>query len=89
MLNITNRHLNLYPVLLDLATQHDLGMADIISQDGQALWWYSSSRWVLMSHNREFLRTKQIQAAAHIQLTEPKPLRWTDDHASLFSIMRW
>ncbi len=87
--NITNRYVNLLPVLLDLATSYDLGLVDIRSKDGDTLWWYNSSRWVLMSHNRDFLTTKQIQIAAGASSPERKTLRWTDDHTSLFPIMRW
>lgn len=86
---ITNRHLNLLPVLLDLAADYHLGLADIRSKDGLSLWWFSSSRWILLSRDEAFLHTKEIQDAAKPLAPGIKPLRWTDDYTSLFPILKW
>lgn len=85
---ITNRHLNLFPVILGQASRYQLGLADIRSKDGMALWWYSASRWELLTRNEAFLRTPEIAAAARPRTPGVKALYWTDDYTSLFPIMK-
>lgn len=96
----SNRNLDLLPVALGAAAQFQLGTAYIFWQKGTASlladpsgntgeWWLESSRWVLLSRDDTFLQSEPIsQAATPIYPNAQPVLLWTDDHASLFSILR-
>jgi SAM-dependent methyltransferase len=91
--NITNRHLDILPVVKNLAAQFGLSLARIAyrqeedTEKGQ--WWHYNSIWVLLTLDREFLNQEAIRKAA----SEPDKLQptvplWTDDYASLFKILK-
>jgi SAM-dependent methyltransferase len=95
--HISNRHLDLQPVVLKLAQHFGYDYA-IISDDpatrfdedeeGNYDEWLYESDWVLLSANKQFLQTAQVQAES----SAPRPRKgiglWTDDSTNLFQIMR-
>lgn len=99
-LHVSNRNLDLVPVALGAAAEFQLGTAYIFWQKGAASlftdpssnsgeWWLESSRWVLLSRNEAFLQSEAITNAATPIYPNAQPVvRWTDDHASLFNILR-
>ena len=87
-IHISNRYLDLQPVVERLAQEFDLGVA-CISDEPIDDWWLYSTTWMLVSRDRSLLTTQKIAAATET----PKPGRppgilWTDDNANLYSIMK-
>ncbi len=87
LLHISNRALNLEPVARGLA-QH-LGWQAIlfVSGDNKETG-ESSSRWVLITANVEFLEQAHF-TPGNPPWTKPAPLTWTDDFASLWHVLKF
>ena len=89
--NISNRYLDLQPVLANLARHFKLGSA-VISDSSKTEWWSYASTWVLLTHNSEFLALEPIRNAAKAEEDTTIPTErvalWTDDHASLLEILK-
>jgi hypothetical protein len=86
--HISNRYLDLQPVVEKLADHFQLHVVTI-SDDNEPEWWIYATTWMLVTRNKEFLENDRIRDVAE----EPDPERksfplWTDDYASLFSIMK-
>jgi len=82
--NITNRHLNLAPVVAALAEEYHLQTVRVFSEpNGKALAYRAD--WMLLSKNASFLAaTKAIPPPnAHAA----RPLLWTDHYSNLFQIL--
>ena len=86
--HVTNRHLDLMPVVQKLATHYRL-MKAYIPYLKPTVWWHYESIWVLLSRNPALLQEELIHTAAQ----PPAPSRdvpiWTDDYASLLPLMRY
>jgi hypothetical protein len=88
--HISNHHLNLLPVLAGVAKHFDQMMVCLDWDDKCRQWWFSSSRWVVLSRNQPFILSPPLMALA-TRIPDrfgEHPTVWTDDHASLFSIVR-
>ena len=85
--HVSNRYLNLKPVVAQLADRVGMKTA-YISNDGddpKDVW---SSDWVLVTNNEPFLKDSTV-AAATTAIEMTKGLRlWTDDYNSLLPIWR-
>ena len=84
--HISNRFLDLEPVVLGLAERFGMAAAviDIDEEEREEL---STSTWILVTADREFLECPAIQDAA----TEPGSIvsrLWTDDFSDLFNILK-
>jgi spermidine synthase len=87
--HISNRYLNLVPVVRGAAAQFRLGTVVISGTEIPKPGWFKSSRWVLLSSNQDFLNAKPIfKAASASPMNSTNAVLWTDDHASLFRILR-
>lgn len=93
--HISNRYLDLEPVVLNLAKHHGYSVATIEFDDEErnesseeSAWWFYSSTWMLLSHDEELLQRQEIQKIArkHKKHVRNIPL-WTDDFASLFQVL--
>jgi hypothetical protein len=85
--HVSNRYLDLRPVVQDLAEHFDLGCA-VIPDDYEEEWWIYRTTWILVTRNRALLESEKIK-----EMTEdPDPDRthtfWTDDYASLYKILK-
>jgi len=85
--HITNRHLDLLPVVRKLAEHHHLQWAYIPYTSGDVAWHYSSS-WVLLSRDTAFLDHELIRSAAVTPSARDVRL-WTDDYASLLPLLKY
>jgi spermidine synthase len=86
--HISNRYLDLQPVVERLAEKFGLGTA-CISDDNTSNWWLYDTTWVLVSKNRAFLENSDIAGATdNPQKNARKAALWTDDNANLYSIMK-
>ncbi len=91
--HISNRYLNLEPVIANLARHFNYRQATIDFEeddesDEDAEWWIYASTWILLTHNEAIANHPAIRAVA----SGPRPNApaiplWTDDFASVFQIL--
>ncbi|MCF3652169.1 fused MFS/spermidine synthase [Synoicihabitans lomoniglobus] len=87
--NISNRLVDLRPVLEGHARAHDMFLAHIIHYPASDDWWDFASQWIILARERGTLDVDAITRATGI--ASPETLhgpRWTDDFASLWSVLR-
>jgi hypothetical protein len=86
--HISNRYLDLQPVVERLAQEFGLGSA-CISDDYTESWWLYDTTWMLLTKNKAFLEKSEIYAASDDPKKDTRPAAlWTDDNANLYSIMK-
>ncbi|MBN1443219.1 MAG: fused MFS/spermidine synthase [Planctomycetes bacterium] len=87
-LHISNRHLDLVPVVRAVAAAHGLGIAmiDIDDAGGVA---DAGSTWMLLTVNEEFLQSDAIrEAASPVEEDDKPPCLWTDRFSNLLEILK-
>jgi hypothetical protein len=86
--HISNRYLELRPIVEKLAEHFDMAVASI-SDDDEPEWWIYATTWMLLSKDRSFIEQPVISDVADEAepLTESMPL-WTDDFTNLYSIIK-
>jgi SAM-dependent methyltransferase len=85
--HISNRYIDLQPVLNGLVRHFRLYQA-VIEDDKEEDWWLYSSTWVLLSRDDALLKKTSILSATSYPEEKKPPLPlWTDDYASLFPIL--
>ncbi|MEQ2007098.1 MAG: fused MFS/spermidine synthase [Limisphaerales bacterium] len=92
-IHISNRYLDLEPVVENVAKEFGYERLSISDGDGEKDWWIYSSTWVLLSKNKELMaliasRSESAEKSAKEPSKKIVPL-WTDDYASLLPIMSW
>ncbi len=92
-IHISNRYLDLEPVVASVAKHFGYEHLSISDGDGEKDWWIYSSTWVLLSKNTDLLvliasRKPVSEKGDKEPSTKIVPL-WTDDYASLLPIMSW
>jgi spermidine synthase len=88
--HISNGHLNLEPVVLNLARRFNYESAIIEFHGTREQWWNPDSTWVLLSRNDEIINSPAIRESTRpAQADSGQVQLWTDDFASLFQIIRW
>lgn len=87
-LHITNRHVDLWPVVWTIAQAQSLSVATIhTSRDSVKA--ISSTTWVLLAQEPTSLVPQAIQSRDQTHRHLPaQPTLWTDDHSDLLSILR-
>lgn len=83
-IHISNRYLDLFPVIRKIATVHDLDYAFIDSDSGN--YEIASASWVLLSKNPEALSNARIQKAKSDYDVKDVDV-WTDDYSNLFQVV--
>lgn len=84
--HISNRHLNLEPVVARLGVEFGLSGATIVG--GGQDWLGTNSTWVLLSRSPIALGTPQIAAVKQAVEQRPALRLWTDDYSNLFQVLR-
>ncbi|HEV8413492.1 MAG TPA: fused MFS/spermidine synthase [Bryobacteraceae bacterium] len=89
LFHISNRSLNLEPVVRGIAQQLNWNAAQILAGDDPATGEDGSS-WVIVTENLELLQ-RITRDAPNVGWTDPKrpPILWTDDFASLWHVLKW
>jgi hypothetical protein len=66
-------------------------MMRIAWDDKARPWWFSSSEWVILTHNEPFVASEPILShATQMPIAYANdPIIWSDDYASLFSIIKY
>jgi hypothetical protein len=84
--HVSNRFLNLPPVLAEIATKENLTgvVVEDPAQSNNAL--HSSSTWVLLARDAKTL--EGIEASKPLERKEGAPF-WTDDFNNLLSVIKW
>jgi hypothetical protein len=82
--HVSNRYVDLAPELAELAGGAGMEAREVTSEedDPDGAW---KSTWVLLTTNRDFLRTPDMQpliGRAGVKV-------WTDDYSSLLPLIRW
>jgi len=89
--HISNHHLDLQPVIANLARhlQYQMVLIDHAPEQTKDEWWDYRSTWALLSRSQERLNAAPIRIAATAPRTNLVhiPL-WTDDFASLLQILK-
>ncbi len=87
--HISNRYLNLEPVVAGLAQHFGLPTAVISHYPDEDDWWLYTSTWVLLAKNPAALAHKSIRDATDLPATKNihVPL-WTDEYTSLLPILQ-
>ena len=86
--HITNRYLDLKPVVWQLARYFGLQSRFVESDSVDDLTW--ESHWMLLARNNTLLGLPEIVKASTPQESTLRQLRlWTDDYSNLFQVLRW
>lgn len=84
-LHVSNRYLDLEPVVWQIA--RDLGLAvAVIDADGGSGHWHST--WALLARDAETLQAPAIVQAAKTEIPLPVAL-WRDDYSNLFQALKF
>lgn len=84
--HITNTYLNLAPVVRALAQQHRFSRVRIESDfDGPRQFY--QAEWMLLSRNEQLLSALQPFAETN-EATQTEQILWTDDHSSLYKLLK-
>ena len=87
--HISNRHLDLRPVVEGLARHHGLHFVNINDTVKKKDWWLYSTSWMLLTADAARLTIDDIRKAAEEPPDETaRYVDWTDDHASLFEVLK-
>jgi SAM-dependent methyltransferase len=89
--HISNRHLNLLPPIMGVAKQFRTMIRSINWDEPNKPWWFSSSRWVILSRNQPFMLSPALAAHASIMpdADAAKAVLWTDDYASVLPFVQF
>ena len=90
-IHISNRYLDLEPVVQRLARELSYQMILIDSPDGKEVGqdWVYSATWILLSRSEEFIEKVEANGEIRTDLSGRQDLPlWTDDYASIFRILR-
>ncbi|MFZ5496852.1 MAG: spermidine synthase [Verrucomicrobiota bacterium] len=87
--HISNRHLDLRPVVEGHARSHGLHFVTISDTVEKKDWWLYNTTWMLLTTDASRLQVDDIRQAAEEPPDETaRYVDWTDDHASLFEILK-
>jgi hypothetical protein len=87
MIHISNRTLNLEPVVRGIAEHLGWTASNFVST-GYSPTGEDGSKWILLTADRDFTRRMNL-ARLVSGWTPDQPLPWTDDFASLWHVLRW
>lgn len=95
LVNISNRYLNLQPVVENAARAFKLRVHTIASEDGgetddgeDGAWWFYGATWMILSRNNEFMNRPELVRAASPESPANNIPLWTDDYTSMYRILQ-
>jgi hypothetical protein len=88
-IHISNRYLDLAPVVDALAQKYRFEQVPVDDPGGPDEW-DTPSNWILLTRNQDFLDDVVIKAAQaqYTPETKKKPVLWTDQYSNLRSILK-
>jgi hypothetical protein len=89
LVNISNRYLDLRPVVENAANLFGWKAYQIESEENdEDAWWFYGATWMILSKNEEFMnRSPLVEAASPPAAPNTVPL-WTDDYTSIFRVLK-
>ncbi len=84
--HVSNRFLDLKPVLLAIAEKHGLEYAYIHETGDEG---GTTSDWVLITRHKPFILRQEIVEATEPVVPRPDWRLWTDAYNNLFQVFRW
>lgn len=87
-IHISNRFIDLAPVVAGLTRHYNLESITIDDEPSDADWWLYDTTWVLLTRDPAVLRSPGLSRHAGASDETLRPVDWTDDHASLFEILK-
>jgi hypothetical protein len=85
--NISNRYLDLLPVLVQVRNRFNLHAAYIKTTGDMKI--SANAQWVLLSRDAEFVRQPGIAQVDSLKTQAVRDIRpWTDDYSNLLSVMK-
>jgi len=90
--NISNRYVELEPLLGDLAADARLvclEQDDLRIRMDQVARGKYGSRWLVMAHQRSDLGPLNNDPRWHVVVPRTQPIVWTDDFSNLLSVFKW
>jgi spermidine synthase len=87
--HISNRYLNLGPVVQQEAKHAGLQAVWVnVEKDDDSTGAYSSD-WVLVTANTDFLASKEVAESSYAVPEQPGLRLWTDDYNSVLPLLKW
>ncbi len=85
--HVSNRYLNLEPIVGELAgaTHRQAALIDTDDDDYEVF----EATWVLVTNNQSFLDVPAIKSVRKTIDRRPDLAEWTDDYNNLFRILKW
>ncbi len=87
MMHISNRTLNLEPIVRGVAQHLGWSASNFVSS-GYSPTGEDGSKWILLTADQDFTQRANLERLVS-GWTPEKPLLWTDDFASLWHVLRW
>lgn len=97
LVNISNRYVNLRPVVENAARACGMdslhidcadGVGEEDSGDDGEAWWLYGNTWMILSRNRAFLDNPALRGAASRPAQANDIPLWTDDYSSMFRVLQ-
>ena len=94
IVNISNRYLDLRPVVENAARSigfqaHTIECEDGADDEEEGAWWLYGSSFVILSKNTEFMNNYALRNAAIPTPSFPNTIPlWTDDYTSMFRVLK-
>jgi hypothetical protein len=88
--HISNRHLNLFPVMAGIAKEFRTQIADVNWRPPTMVSVFAESDWVIISRNQPFMMSPAVLAKATKMSSQnsERAILWTDDRTSLIPILK-
>lgn len=86
--HISNRYLNLEPVVEGLARFYALKSAAVVDDPPDEDWWLYSTDWILLSRDQGIFDSPEIRDSIEAHIPKARMVNWTDDYASLLKIIK-
>jgi hypothetical protein len=94
LVNVSNRYLDLRPVVENAARAFNFQVEHVNNEDGGdededgGGWWLYSSSWMILSKNQEFMQRSALKYSASPPDKPNSIPLWTDDYTSMFKILQ-
>ncbi|MBI5766461.1 MAG: fused MFS/spermidine synthase [Verrucomicrobia bacterium] len=94
LVNISNRYLNLRPVIENAAREFDYPVHHIECEDGSdddddgGAWWLYGNTWMVLSKNTGFMARHALRSVASPPAKPNDIPLWTDDYSSMFRVLQ-
>jgi hypothetical protein len=89
LFNITNRHLDIAPVVETLASELQMQTLVMATMDSTSPGAFGDLVWMVASRNPELMNDPVLKQAAQERRGPARRVVWTDDHSSLLQVLVW